>query len=258
MVQIGLLLSLLWKGHFFWDSIKVYASTPLFDDFFPAFLRSYEVLVGTFMSTITAIAFSIVTGNRRLRMLAGMVALIGLSILCVHQGSYNDMTFVTAWWTSLWSLWYATRMGRDAPDVLLRKASLLSRCILSMILLGGAAGKWTSEYWSGDVLYDIYFVDRDFWTFNTLRSHYDTDTLRQIATRYSQLIVVTETTFGLTLWLLPAKWAAIAGMALLTSIAVFSNFLLFSVLLSLIGLAAVGLFVSSRSQQGILITGEHS
>ena len=58
-------------------------------------------------------------------------------------------------------------------ELLIRRAAFLSRLIISLILLGGAAGKWTPEYWSGEVLFDIYFVDRDFWFFNYLRDNYE-------------------------------------------------------------------------------------
>ena len=61
------------------------------------------------------------------------------------------------------------RRIEDQAD-LLRRARVLSRLIISVILLGGAPGKWTAEYWSGEVFYDIYFRDRDFWVFNLLRA----------------------------------------------------------------------------------------
>ena len=242
-VQIGLLLSLIWKWNFFVSSVKTYSAFPITDDFFPAFFRSNESLVGVFVAVVSATTLNILTGSRRCQVAASVVSLTGLSVLCVHQGSYNDATFTTAWWTAAWSLWYVTRMNGDPADLLLRKASLLGRCIVALVLLGGAAGKWTAEYWSGEVLYNIYFVSRDFWTFNWLREQYDNPQLREIAVWYSRAVVVTETAFGLTSWMMPARWAAIAGIVLLSSIALFANFLLFSVLLSLICLSAVGLFV---------------
>jgi hypothetical protein len=140
------------------------------------------------------------------------------------------------------------RLEKDDPDVLMRKAAFLSRLIISVILLGGGVGKWTSEYWSGDVLYDIYFRDRDFWLFNLLRANFEPDTLREISKWYSRQVVVTETVAGLMLWTLPPRWAAAVGVFLLTSIAVFSNMLLFSVLSCLIGLAAVGFLVPRQSE----------
>ena len=92
------------------------------------------------------------------------------------------MTFVTAWWTALWSVWFVHHLRDGDQEGMLRRAAFLSRLILSVILLGGASGKWTPEYWTGDVLYDIYFRDRDFWLFNLLRENFDPARLREIAT----------------------------------------------------------------------------
>ncbi len=242
VVQFGLAVALMWKWEFFRWASSVYGELPLSDSFFPAWLQSVWVLRVVFMGTVAAIVLSIFA-MRTIRIVCAVISLVGCTILCWHQGSYNDMTFVTAWWTALWTMWYVFRMDDADTHSLMKRAAFLSRIIISMILLGGAAGKWTSEYWSGDVLYDIYFVDRDFWVFNFLRDSYEPQALRNIATWYSRQVVLTETIAGVGLWLLPAKWAALVGVVLLTSIAVFSNFLLFSVLMSLIGLAAVGFLV---------------
>ncbi len=244
IVQAGLFINLVWKLSYFRLAPGIYATIPLDDPFFPDWLRSAYTISIAYVATVAAIAVSFLTANRVLQRLCGWITIVGASILCVHQGSYNDMTFVTAWWTSLWSLWYVYRDWEHDEDYLLRRAAFLSRLIISMILLGGAVGKWTGEYWSGEVFYDIYFRDRDFWMFNWLRASFQPETVREIATWYSRQVVVVETVAGLGLWILPAKWAAIVGIFLLTSIALLSNFLLFSVLSSLIGLAAVGLFVS--------------
>ena len=243
IVQVCLLLSLVWKYEFFYHSMRIYQYITVEDDFFPDWLCSNAVLFGTFLSVVAATALCVFFRKLWIRHLFNIVSLFGLTVLCLHQGSYNDATFTTAWWTSLWSWWFVSRMNRDDERVLIRKAAFLARCIISMILLGGAAGKWTPEYWSGEVMHDIYFVDRNFWTFNWLREHYNAEALRNIATTYSRFVIVTETMAGLTLWMLPARVSAVLAIILLTSIALFSNFLLFSVLLSLIGLAAVGLFV---------------
>ena len=128
------------------------------------------------------------------------------------------------------------------------RSAFLSRVIISMILLGGAVGKWTPEYWNGDVFYDIYFVDRNYWVFNYLRENFEPETLRTIATWYSRKVILIESTCGLGLWLLPAKWASIIGFVLLTSIALFSNFYLFSVMFALMGLSLAGLFVVNETK----------
>ena len=224
------------------------------DDFFPAWLQSVWVLRVAFVSTTAALAFSGVTASDLARARLVWITLLGSTVLVIHQGSYNDMTFATAWWCSVWLLWLASRINvvRQASHgdqermhtCLMWRAAFLSRLILSMILLGGAIGKWTSEYWSGQVLYEIYFVDRDFWLFNWLRTTFDQSTLREIATVYSRKVILIETVAGFGLWLLPARYAAVSGIVIFSSIALLSNFLLFSVLLSLIGLAAIGLLAN--------------
>ena len=90
------------------------------------------------------------------------------------------------------------------------------------------------------MFYEIYFRDRDFWVFNALRSWLDTESLHWMAMAYSRKVIVIETVAGLGLWLLPARWAALTGAVIFASIALLSNFLLFSVLAPLIGLSLAG------------------
>jgi hypothetical protein len=247
IVQIALLTALMWKWQYFLDADQVYQEIPLADSFFPAWLQSFWTLRAAFLATVGSILISLVAGSR-LRIACGLTTLVGASILCLHQGSYNDMTFVTAWWTALWNAWFVFRMDDDDQQTVLRRAAFLSRLIISMIMLGGAVGKWTAEYWSGEVFWDIYFRDRDFWVFNLLRHHYEPETLREIAMWYSRKVIVVETLAGFGLWLLPAKWAAAIAIFVLMSIALLSNFYLFSVLLSLAGLATAGFFVMPQKR----------
>lgn len=254
-VQLGLLAALVWKLHFFIAAVRVYRNIPVEHDFFPQLFRSSLALTIAYMVAVASILMGLVLpkkffASRTWILTFSGLALASLSFLCLHQGSFNDMTFLTAWWTSLWSLWFAWRLGIDTPANLLAKGAQLSRMIISLVLLGGAAGKWTTEYWSGDVLFDIYFIDRDFWFFNKLKEIYpDPASLREFATLYSRMVIVTETVAGLTIWIMPTRTAAVVAIILLTSIAAFSNFLLFSVLMSLIGLATVGLFAARNSSK---------
>lgn len=244
LVQIGLLLTLVWKWSFFQLASRIYADFTLVDPFFPDFFRSVITLRIAYLAAVGSIALNLVTGSRNWQQTCTWITFASLTILCLHQASYNDMTFVTAWWTSLWSVWYVHQLSRtDNEDHLLSRAAFLSRLIISLILLGGAVGKWTGEYWSGEVLHDIYFRDRDYWAFNFLRANFEPETLRVMAKWYSRQVVMIETFAGLGLWALPPKIAAAIAVVLLSSIALSSNFLLFSVLSTLIGLASVGFLV---------------
>jgi hypothetical protein len=242
IVQLATLAALLWKVAFFIEAVKVYSQLPLRQRLFPAFFESATTFAVSYAVVLLAIAYLVVTRSRLLRCGVAVLALLGLSVLCIHQGSYNDASFTTAWWTMLWSVWFASRMDSNDDSLLLRGGKL-SRAIVSMMLLGGAVGKWTGEYWSGQVLYELYFHDRDFWLFNLLRANYEPETLREIATWYSRKVILVETVLGLTLWAMTPRLAAVVGITVFASIAMFSNFYLFSVVLSLIGLAAAGLFV---------------
>ena len=168
VVQAGIMLTLMWKWSFFVMASRVYQEIPLADSFFPSVLQSVGTVRLAFLGCIFAIGLNIVTGNRRLQKACCCVTFVGTAVLCLHQASYNDMTFVTAWWASLWALWFVHHIDDADRDRTLARAAFLSRLVISVILLGGAAGKWTGEYWSGEVFYDIYFRDRDFWVFLSL------------------------------------------------------------------------------------------
>jgi hypothetical protein len=119
--------------------------------------------------------------------------------------------------------------------------------ILSIIFLGGAVGKMTGGYGSGEVLYEIYFSGRDYWLFNFLRNQFDEPTLRNIACYYSWLVAGTELLCAF-LWLMPQRLASWIAIAVLLNIALMSNTWLFSVLTCLMGLAVVGLHTPRRSE----------
>lgn len=249
LVQAGIFLTFVWKWSFFVGANRVYAAIPLHDSFFPELLQSVWIARAAFVGSIFATGLNVVTTNRLMQKICCYGVLAGATVLCIHQTTYNDMTFATAWWTSLWGLWYVHHLDDDDSQATLRRAAFLSRLIVSMILLGGAAGKWTGEYWSGEVFYDIYFRDRDFWVFNILRERCSDATLHDMACWYSRKVVIIETAAGVGLWALPPRLAAATGVIIFTSIALLSNFLLFSVLFSVIGLSAVGLFVSKPKSE---------
>lgn len=248
-VGIATLLGLTWKFKYFAMGDRVYHSLRMRHDFFPAFFQDADVLRAAYIAALLSVLVTImVSADRtRTRIVASLIGMTTTTILILHQGTYNDMTFLTAWWAMLWMLWYGSRIGLDTPDLLIGKAAKLSRVIVSILFLGGAVGKWTSEYWSGQILYEIYFVDRDFWFFNLLRSWFQGEDLRTFATWYSRMVILTESAGGLTFaaafWL-RSRTVAVLAAATLAGIALMSNFLLVSVLAPVIGLALVGCFDS--------------
>lgn len=236
LVVIGVLVGLFVKWEFFAAADVLYREEVIRDSFFPMALQSHTTLRIAFWTT--AVVLVIALGVRaRFRTITLAISVGTLTVLNLHQASYNDMTFLAAWWCVLWCTWLSSRSGIDADDDLLVKSGLIARLILSLVLLGGAAGKWTPEYWSGDVLHEIYFRDRQYWTFDWLRQTLTQDQLRLFSTAYSRGIIVLETVGGLTFWKLPPKVAAVTFAVIFISIAALSNWYLFSVTAPLIALA---------------------
>lgn len=248
IVQGATLAALLWKVQGYVDVARLYLEMPLRQTFFPDWLQSPPVLIASYLTATVALAAALVIGHRIVLCGVSVLAWLGLTILCLHQGSYNDATFTTAWWASLWSVWLASRLG-TADERLPRRAARLAQAILSLMFLGGAVGKWTAEYWSGQVFYEIYFIDRDFWFFNRLRASASPEALRELATWYSRTVIIVETLCGMTLWGLRPRVAGSLAAVVCAGVALFASFYLFSVMLSLIGLAVACLWLTPNHGQ---------
>lgn len=240
IVVLGILLSLVWKFPHYPVAWTLYEQLNLEHQFFPPAFRNNQVLAGLILAPIITCVLSLIIHWRPLFLIQSFVCVIATAGLCWHQGSYNDVTFLTCFWASLWCCWYSLSMNQPI-EKLLSKGQIFIAMIFSMILLGGAVGKWTPGYWSGEVLYQIYFVDRDFWLFNLLREKFDSETLRSIATGYSRMVIIVESSCAF-LWLLPARVAAGLATSVLSGIVLFSNFNLLSVMFCLLALGIVGMF----------------
>ncbi len=244
-----MVLGLLWKLPGFAFFYQVYESIPLVDEFFPSLLRADWFLAVAYGTVVVLGCGVFVTRSRRYLAWQSILSCVALFCLSIHQGSYNDVTFMTAWWSSAWLAWYANRARYADTEPLIYTEAFLANIIIAMILLGGGVGKWTAEYWSGNVLYEIYFVERDFWIFNLLRDNFSVESQQAIAKWYSRMVVILETGCFAALWCLPRRYGSLVAITVFVSIALFSNFYLFSVLLSPIGLATVGLFSTVKSRK---------
>ena len=245
VVIAGILISLLWKLRYYIGLDYFNRTMPLQDPFFPAFFRDQTVARMAYLIAI-AVATLLLLGKSRSILIAGsLILVVTLFTLNIHQSGYNDVTFLCCGWAALWCVWFSTQIS-EPNESLLPRAAWLAHAILSLILIGGSIGKLTPEYWSGQVLYEIYFVDRDFWFYNIIRHNCTADGLRDAATWHSRLVIVTEFACGF-LWLLPMRIASWVALIVLMGIALTNNILLFSVVSSLIGLAIVGLHQSKNS-----------
>lgn len=246
LVQLTVVVGLLWKIQFFVWTDKVYQDFPLSDPFFPDWLEWQWTLRAAFFAAVATAAGAVFARGRNWLVGLASVELLALSVLLLHQGSYNDATFLTTWWAVVWCLWVSSQEHVSDVALTCRRAARLGCAILSLVMLGASVGKWTVEYWSGDVLYEIYFRDRDFWLFNGLRKQYDLPQLQQLAMWHSRMVVTIETIAGLTLWCLPTRVAGWFALVLMLLIPLTNNFLLFSVTWSLVGLSVAVIRLSAR------------
>jgi hypothetical protein len=254
VVTISVLFSLLVKLSFFIIGFKVYVQMPLRDGFFPPILQSSIFLLLLYVMAATLTTASLLIGSR-VGLLAVRIVLLALLFgLCIHQQSYNDVTFVTCFWTVAWSTWLVFAMRGRGERELLEIGATFSHLILAMIFFGAAVGKLTPGYWNGDVLYGIYFESRSYWTFDLARSAFDDDGLRKLACVYSRIVIVSEFVCSL-IWLMPLRLGSTVALVTTIGIALLNNLSLFSVVSCLIGLSLVGLMVPrEKTVEGITAT----
>ncbi len=242
IVTTGLLVGLLAKLHPLFIGFRIYRELPLHDSFFPSWLQESDVYLVAYLLAIGLSAATLVIRSLKALLVFRLMTVCSLYVLCIHQGSYNDVTFFTGFWTGVWQLWFSIQLVQNRWEGLETKAITVAHLIISMIFLGGAVGKFTEGYWNGDVLYNIYYVDRNYWPFQLMRDWYSESQLREIAVWHSRFTIFMESLCA-CLWLMPARTASWIAFVALFSIAAFSNPYLFSVVGPLMGLAVLGILI---------------
>src|SRR6056297_3519230 len=96
VVSIFTVVALLWKWSFFVAASNIYASIPVVDPLFPAWLQSVWTLRIAFMGIVASLIVGVLVPSSLFRHVAAWGAFLGATVLVLHQGSHNDMTFATA------------------------------------------------------------------------------------------------------------------------------------------------------------------
>ena len=240
IVLFGMLVSLLWKVNHFIQGYVIYSVLPLEDPFFPAIFRSEKLFAGSYVVCLVCLVLAMFFVQRTRILTMCLIASVSLFVLMVHQQTYNDVTFLTSFWCSLWCTWFVYSARKEPANELMPKAAFVAHFIVGTIFLGGAVGKYTQGYWSGEILHGIYFEGRDFWSYNFIRSMLADSALPEISKWHSRIVIVSETCAAF-IWLLPARSASILGIVMLLGIALTNNFYLISVVGCLVALSATGL-----------------
>jgi hypothetical protein len=178
-----------------------------------------------------------------LRVASGLMAGAALAA-CLHFETFSDATFVTSWWVALWLVWFTANASRTDVALYLH-ARALAQCTLALVFLGGAIGKLTPEYTSGEAFYQLYFLQKDSWPYPWLRGALSPDALRALATWFSRVVIAVELAIAVCP-LLPYRLTAIAGTVVMIGMVVISTWNLLSVMACLIGLLLALLEVDDR------------
>jgi hypothetical protein len=247
LLVYGLLLSWLAKWDFFLEAAVVYRERPLLDAFFPRALQNLWVL-GFALCLPLALGFAALLRNTPRALALSIAAFaLGSLVLLLHQGSYNDATFLTSFWVSLWGLWLAAaslheRSGHETAA----RAAFLAQLVIALMFFGGAVGKLTPGYLNGSVMYGIYFAERDHFTFAWLRALLSPGQLHVAAQVYSLGVIALEMLLA-CLPLLPARGSFKLALAALAGLVVLNNLRLLSVVGPLIALCVVALVLTRPS-----------
>ncbi len=228
------------KGSFYYAYLLFPATYALF----PKFFLNPEVSAISYFLPLVSLA-ALCFPRRSIFCFTSILLVICSAILLLHINTYNDATFVTAFWVSLWLLWFSTQMDRTDESVRIHGRKL-AQGIVGVIFLGGLVGKLTSGYWNGEVIYNIFFVTQE----SPISAMLSTcpENLRPLAAIIiSRLIIVGEAVMALAL-ILPYRivvWLAAVMFGVMT---LFSTWRILSVHGSVIGMLLGCLYWEARGR----------
>jgi hypothetical protein len=216
---------------------------PVHDHFFPALLRHPTLLLVAFfvpmISEVVVLSHQTRAGMKR----AAAIETLGAAVLLLHQATYFTATWVVVFWAGLFLVWIAWS-GAANEGRATTTGPFLAQLLTAFFFLGGAAGKWSAGYWSGEVFYDIFFARQSYFVYSHLRAWFDDATIQLLAKWFSRSAVAVETSMVLVVFL-PARLASTVSIAAALGLWL-TNADLFEVVWPLIGIALAGRLLASQ------------
>lgn len=238
VVRLGLLLP-------YMSLAAMQSVAPVDHRFFPMLLREPTLLVVAFIvPLVTDLIVFLGVRHRRestasLRRDMKRVAVCeaaGSAVLLVHQATYFTATWVVFFWAGLFLVWMAWS-GAESLERAKANGPFLAQLIVGFFFLGGAVGKWTSGYWSGEVFEELFFgSSRSF--FPLVRGWLGDADAHVAALWFSRWVVVVETLMAVVV-LAPSQLAFVASLVAVAGLWLTSSDL-FEVCLPIIGIAIAG------------------
>ena len=213
------------------------ANEPVRIAFFPPFFRNPAVATVFYALPIVTLGVFFI---RRLiyARICGLIMAVSALVLMLHIDTYNDATFVTSFWTALWLIWF-TAYARREDAIFSRHTRTLIQCIVGLMFLGAVVGKLTPEYWSGQVMADIFFKEQ-FSSVAAWVAHLPGMDTQLLASWVAKLVIVSELILVLAP-LFPYRWLCGFAIPVMGIMPIFCSVWILSVLGCLIGLLLAGL-----------------
>lgn len=220
----------------FFDALKY----PLEYTLFPPLLRLPSLALFAYVLPAGALIGLLYTKQAVIRGISIGLALLSF-YLCLHLETCNDATFVTSFWSALWLIWW-TWNGHREDQAFWVHARALAHVIVGMLFLGGAIGKLTGEYRSGEAFFRLYFRDNTAFPYPFLKAHLSPDAFRNLAAWFSRCAISAELILAASPFLPTRLMFAGAAIAITTMMTAWT-FHLASVLSSVFGLATAALLI---------------
>jgi hypothetical protein len=238
----GWLLGWYCKVVFYVAHLREAAAWPIDLEALPSLLRAPWLAAVAYAIPLPA-GVAIWMGGRTVQLVGAVALAVSAALACAHVELFNDATFVTSFWTGLWIVWLVAVSEAE----LARHGPRTARAVVALVFLGGAVGKLTSSYWSGDAFYHLYFLQKDTWPYPALRAAVSDSSLRAIATWFSRVVIAGELALSLGP-VAPHRFYVWGACSVSVAMVLLSTFYLFSVLASLVAvLIASTWLVTERS-----------
>jgi len=231
----------------YWSRTLYQIAIPVEDPLFPQVLRDPLVLLLAALGPLSVELIGMWRPTVSKMRMAAAVEIVSGAVLLIHQASFYKATWVVIFWCGWFLAWLAWTAVRK-PDLIRPCGPLLAQAIVAYFFLGGAVGKWTAGYWSGEVFQDILFRQHPGMVYQYLRTTFSESTLWQMAVIYSRTIVLVETAM-VGIVFVPARVASV--LIGLVSLGLWgSSSTLYEIAFPLIGLAAAAWFLSDSPRIG--------
>ena len=220
---------------FFWKYFNVVIfDYPIHYEFFPTmFDAPFTARMFYLLPILTVVGFTLKFEKWHLtvyKVIAG-IFLISSIVMMLHLASYNDATFVTSFWVSLWLLWFCFHRGDDEH----KHAINLALILVSVTFLGGFIGKCTGDWWNGEAFFGIMQSFFTHYPFEWIKNNFTFEQLSLISKYMSWCIIFIEFALA-TSFLWPRKHTLRFVPLIILGIVFFRTWKILSVVSSLAAL----------------------